>query len=142
MQDTNVSVCTAHLTRDPELRSTPSGKSVCTMRVAIGRRSGPRGEDRGAAFLDVQTWGKTAENCAKYLAKGRQVVVTGRIDQDEWEYKGEKYQRVYVVAEQVQFLRAPERTASADDALPDAAEPQPEPAAPAADVEPEPAAAA
>jgi len=136
MQDTNVSVFTARLTNDPDLRTLPSGKSVCNLRVAIGRRSGRNGEDNGAAFIDVQTWGKTAEHCARFLAKGRQVSVSGRIEQDEWTYKGSKYQRVYVVAEQVLFLGgAPERSDASGDA-------EPEPTAPAEEPQPELAAAA
>lgn len=129
MQDTNIAAFTARLTSDPELRSTPGGTSVCDLRVAIGRRP-RRGEDGGAAFITVRTWGVTADNCARYLAKGRQLSVTGRIEQDEWEHKGQKYQRVYVVADQVLFLgRAPERST---DAEPEAPEHQAEPAAAAA----------
>jgi len=131
MQDTNVVSITARLTRDPELRSTPSGKSVCDLRVAIGRRGGKNGEDRGAAFVDVRTWGMTAELCARYLAKGRHISITGRIEHDEWEHKGSKYQRVYVVAEHVLFLGAPERAAGSDDTEPDVpgtTDAQPEPA--------------
>lgn len=136
MQDTNVVSITAYLTRDPELRNTRGGTSVCDLRVAIGRRAGKDGEDRGAAFIDVRTWGMTADLCAKYLAKGRHISVVGRIEHDEWTHKGSKYQRVYVVADHVLFLGgAPERATGSDDA-------EPEPAAPAADVEPESAAAA
>lgn len=132
MQDTNVAAFTARLTSDPETRSTPSGTSVCDLRVAIGRRP-RRGEDGGAAFITVRTWGVTAENCAKYLTKGRQLSVSGRIEQDEWEHKGQKYQRVYVVAEQVLFLGgAPERPADTGSDEPEAPEHQAEPAAAAA----------
>jgi single-strand DNA-binding protein len=135
MQDTNIAVFTAHLTRDPELRALPSGMSVCNLRVAIGRRQ-RRGEDGGAAFVDVETWGTTAENCARFLAKGRHISVTSRIEHREWEHEGQNYQRVYFVAEQVLFLGgAPESSASSDDAEPDsdgAQEPQTEPAAAAA----------
>lgn len=129
MQDTNIVAITARLTRDPELRSTPSGTSVCDLRVAIGRRPRRGGEDGGAAFIDVRIWGVTAENCARYLAKGRHISVAGRIEHDEWEHKGQTYQRVYVVADQVLFLGgAPERSSSEEPP----AEPTPEPAAAAA----------
>ena len=135
MQDTNISVFTARLARDPELRVLPSGASVCNMRVAIGRRP-KNGEDQGAVFIDVETWGKTAENCARYLAKGRHISVTGRHEHRQWEHEGQKYQRNYIVGEQVVFLGSPpERSASSDSAEPEpdgARKPQAEPAAVAA----------
>jgi single-strand DNA-binding protein len=128
MQDTNVSVFTGRLTRDPELQTTRSGKSVCALRIAIQRRPGPNGEDRKAAFVDVQTWGVLAENCARYLQTGRHVSISGRLEHEQWEYQGSKRQRNYVVADQVLFLgAAPEQVAGSDEPEPDAAaEPQPE----------------
>jgi single-strand DNA-binding protein len=62
------------LTRDPEKRSTPGGTEVCTMRIAI-QRSGGNGSD----FVNVTAFGKLAESCGEYLAKGRQVSVQGRL---------------------------------------------------------------
>ncbi|MFN8163793.1 MAG: single-stranded DNA-binding protein [Solirubrobacterales bacterium] len=103
MQDINQVALTARLTVDPELRSTPSGTSVATLRVAIQRPG-----DRGAAFYDVEVWGKLAESCTEFLAKGSRVGIAGRLEHQEWNSdNGSMRQRNYVVAEQVNFLDRP-----------------------------------
>lgn len=100
-------ILTGNLTSDPELRSLPSGTSVCKLRVAVnGRRKDNSGEwvDK-ANFFDVTVWGKQGENCAQYLSKGRPVAVDGRLEWREWETKeGGKRQAVDIVADTVQFL--------------------------------------
>ena len=91
------------LTQDPEADKTPTGKSVCRMRLAV---PGPTKEAQ-ALFVDVETWNKLAETCDKHLEKGRRVSVTGRLAHDQWETRaGEKRQRHYVVASDVGFLDA------------------------------------
>ena len=103
----NVVVLTGNLTRDPELRSLPSGMSVCSLRIASNtRRKGQSGEwEDKANYFDVTVWGAQGENCAQYLAKGRPVGVQGRLEWREWEAQdGAKRQAVEVVAESVQFL--------------------------------------
>jgi single-strand DNA-binding protein len=127
-KDTNSSVFTGRLTKDPELEKTPNDKSVCTLRVAIQRRPGADGEDRGAAFYDVETWGSLAELCARFLKKGRRIAVTGRLEHDEWGAKGAKRQRNYIVADEVNFIDAPPENGSAAEPT----EATPEPAAAAA----------
>jgi single-strand DNA-binding protein len=94
-----------NLTRDPELRTTPSGTSVSDLRLAINR---PKrgGEDQGADYVDVVCWGTTAENCAKYLAKGRPIAVSGRLRHSEWESDTGRRQKLEVVADQIDFLNA------------------------------------
>ena len=86
----NVVVITGNLTRDPELRSTGGGTSVCELRVAVNsrRKDGQTGEwvDK-PNYFDVTVWGAQGENCANYLAKGRPVAVEGRLDWREWEAK-------------------------------------------------------
>ena len=86
----NVVVITGNLTRDPELRSTPGGTSVCELRVAVNsrRKDGQTGEwvDK-PNYFDVTVWGAQGENCANYLSKGRPVAVEGRLDWREWEAK-------------------------------------------------------
>ena len=80
-------VVTGNLTRDPELRSLPSGTSVCKLRVAVNsRRKDPSGDwvDK-PNYFDVTVWGAQGENCATYLSKGRPVAVDGRLDWREWE---------------------------------------------------------
>ena len=110
MAATNLNVCciTGNLTRDPELRSLPSGTSVCKLRVAVNsrRKDGQSGEwvDK-PNYFDVTVWGAQGENCANYLSKGRPVAVQGRLDWREWETQdGGKRQAVEIIAETVQFL--------------------------------------
>jgi single-strand DNA-binding protein len=105
----NINVCaiTGNLTKDPELRSTPSGTSVCKLRVAVNsRRKDQSGEwvDK-PNYFDVTVWGAQGENCAQYLSKGRPVAVEGRLDWREWEtQEGGKRQAVEIIANSVQFL--------------------------------------
>jgi single-strand DNA-binding protein len=100
-------VVTGNLTRDPELRSLPSGTSVCKLRVAVNsRRKDQSGEwvDK-PNYFDVTVWGAQGENCATYLSKGRPVAVDGRLDWREWEAQdGSKRQSVEIIADSVQFL--------------------------------------
>jgi single-strand DNA-binding protein len=103
----NVVVVTGNLTRDPELRSLPSGTSVCKLRIAVNsRRKDQSGEwvDK-PNYFDVTVWGAQGENCAQYLAKGRPVAVDGRLEWREWQDKdGNKRQSVDIIADSVQFL--------------------------------------
>jgi len=103
----NVVVVTGNLTRDPELRSLPSGTSVCKLRIAVNsRRKDQSGEwvDK-PNYFDVTVWGAQGENCATYLSKGRPVAVEGRLDWREWEAQdGSKRQSVEIIANSVQFL--------------------------------------
>src|SRR4051812_5471512 len=109
MAATNINrvVLTGNLTRDPELRSTPSGTSVCSLRVACNtRRKDASGEwvDK-PNYFDVTVWGAQGESCATYLSKGRPVAVDGRLEWREWETQdGQKRQAVDIVADSVQFL--------------------------------------
>ena len=92
---------TGGLTKDPELRSTPTGKSVCDMRLAVTR---PRNRDK-SDYFDVVAWEGLAETCATHLAKGRQIAVGGRMEYREWEADdGSKRSAYSVVADQVDFL--------------------------------------
>jgi single-strand DNA-binding protein len=104
----NSVVITGNLTRDPELRSTPGGTSVCKLRVAVNsrRKDGQSGEwiDK-PNYFDVTVWGAQGENCANYLSKGRPVAVQGRLEWREWESQdGGKRQAVEIIADSVQFL--------------------------------------
>jgi single-strand DNA-binding protein len=104
----NVVVITGNLTKDPELRSTGGGTSVCEMRVAVNsrRKNGQTGqwEDK-PNYFDVVVFGAQGENCANYLSRGRPLAVEGRLDWREWEAKdGGKRQAVQIVANSVQFL--------------------------------------
>jgi single-strand DNA-binding protein len=110
MAATNINrvILTGNLTRDPELRSLPSGTSVCNLRVAVNtrRKDNSTGEwvDK-PNYFDVTVWGMQGENCAQYLSKGRPVAVDGRLEWREWEDKqGNKRQSVDIIADSVQFL--------------------------------------
>jgi single-strand DNA-binding protein len=106
-------IITGNLTRDPELRSTPGGTSVCSLRVAVNTR----GKDADGQwvdkpnYFDVTVWGQQGENCAQYLAKGRPVAVDGRLRWREWEDReGGKRQAVDIIADSVQFLGSRDST--------------------------------
>jgi len=110
MSATNINrvVLTGNLTRDPELRSTGGGTSVCELRVAVNsrRKDGQTGEwvDK-PNYFDVTVWGAQGENCAQYLSKGRPIAVDGRLEWREWQDKdGNKRQSVDIIADSVQFL--------------------------------------
>ena len=109
MAATNINrvVMTGNLTRDPELRSLPSGMSVCSLRIACNtRRKGQSGEwEDKPNYFDVTVWGAQGENCAKYLSKGRPIAVDGRLEWREWETQdGQKRQATDIIADSVQFL--------------------------------------
>jgi single-strand DNA-binding protein len=103
-------VITGNLTRDPELRSTPGGTPVCSLRVAVNsrRKEGDQWVDK-PNYFDVTVWGAQGENCAQYLSKGRPVGVDGRLNWREWEAQdGSKRQTVDIIADSVQFLGSPQ----------------------------------
>lgn len=92
------------LSRDPELRHTTSGMAVCQINVAVSRRTGA-GRDPETDFINVVVWDKQAENVSKYLAKGRQVAVEGRIQTRSYDNnEGKKTYVTEVVANNVEFL--------------------------------------
>jgi single-strand DNA-binding protein len=101
-------VLVGNLTKDPELRHTPSGTPVCKLRIAVNTRQkdGATGEWTDKPnYFDVTVWGNQGESCAQYLAKGRAVGIDGRLDWREWEAQdGSKRQAVEIIADSVQFL--------------------------------------
>jgi single-strand DNA-binding protein len=110
MAATNINrvVMTGNLTADPELRATPSGTSVCSMRIACNtrRKDGASGEwvDK-PNYFNVTVWGAQGENAARFLAKGRAVAIDGRLEWREWESQdGTKRQATDIIADSVQFL--------------------------------------
>ncbi len=101
----NRAILLGRLTKDPELRYTPSGTAVTTFTLAIDRRMTNQQGERETDFLPIVVWSKLAELCAQYLKKGQQAAVEGRIQVRNYENK--EGRRVYVteiVAENVQFL--------------------------------------
>lgn len=89
------------LTRDPELRYTQSGKAVCTLGLAVARKTKDREE---TLFINAETWEQAAEYCGGYLKKGRPVIVEGRLRLREWESEHGKRSVIQVQAERVQVL--------------------------------------
>ena len=106
MPSYNQVVLMGNLTRDPERKETASGTVIVNLSLAVNRRI-KRGDtwEEEANFFDVVVFGKTAENCVKYLVKGRPVLIDGELQQDRWETKdGKKRSKVKIVARLVQFL--------------------------------------
>lgn len=106
MASFNQSIILGNLTRDPELRYTPSGTPVATLGLASNRRYKDQNEQEQeeTLFIDVVVWSKAAENCAQYLKKGRLVLVSGRLVYRTWETEGQKRSKHEIIAERVQFL--------------------------------------
>lgn len=110
MSSLNKVILLGNLTKDPEVKKTPSGVDVAHMRLAISEQY--RDRQTGASketvcFVDVSAWDKQAENCGKYLLKGSQVLVEGRLSYDEWKTQsGESRSKLSVRADKVQFLGA------------------------------------
>jgi single-strand DNA-binding protein len=108
MASVNKVILLGNLTRDPELRYTPQGSAVAEFALALNhaytnKQTGQKVEE--VSFIDVVAWGRTAEICAEYLKKGRQVFVEGRLKQDRWESpEGKKMSKVRVTAENIQFI--------------------------------------
>ena len=110
MAATNINrvIITGNLTRDPELRSLPSGMSVCSLRIASNtrRKDGLRASGSTSPTTSASPcWGAQGENCARFLSKGRPVAIDGRLEWREWQGQdGAKRESVEIVADAVQFL--------------------------------------
>ena len=109
MAATNINrvVMTGNLTRDPELRTTPTGTPVCSLRIACNtrRKDGSGNWVDKPNYFDVTVWGAQGENASKYLSKGRPVAIDGRLEWREWDAQdGTKRQAVEIIADSVQFL--------------------------------------
>lgn len=101
----NKAMIFGNLTRDPEMKSLPSGTSVTTFALATNRVYNDRDGNRQEAtdFHNVVVFGKQGENCAKYLTKGSSAYVEGRMQTRSWESDGHKNYRTEIVADRVQF---------------------------------------
>jgi single-strand DNA-binding protein len=95
-----------NLTRDPELRQTPTGQNVTSFSLALNRAyKDSSGEWQEATdFIDIVCWGPLAERVAQYLSKGRRCLVQGRLQSRSWEQEGQKRNKVEVLANDVTFL--------------------------------------
>lgn len=101
---TNNVTVVGNLTREPELRYTPSGAAVAKFGLAVNRSYNNRNGDRveQTDFFDVTAWRDLGENVAESLSTGTRVVVTGRLQQDRWENDGgEKRSKIFIVADEI-----------------------------------------
>ena len=108
----NSVVLIGRLTRDPEVRYTESQLAVARFSIAINRVPGRDGQDRGADFPNIVVFGKQAENCERFLTKGRQVAIQGHIQTGSYEKDGRKVYTTDVVADRVEFLEWGDRSQS------------------------------
>ena len=108
MANINRVILTGNLTRDPELKATNSGMSICALRIATNTRkkNNQTGEwEEKPNYVSVTIFGRQGENAAQYLSKGRPVAIDGRLEWREWQSQsGEKREALEVIADNVQFL--------------------------------------
>jgi single-strand DNA-binding protein len=97
-----------NLTQDPECKDVGDTK-VCNFGIAVNEYYYTNGEKKQTTlFLDVETWSKQAENCTKFLSKGKKVAIEGKLKTNSWEKNGKKYTKIYCLAEKVHFLASEE----------------------------------
>jgi single-strand DNA-binding protein len=99
MADINTTVQTGRLTRDPEFKTTPNGTAILKFGLA---NNGYKEND--VNYFECTAWGKLAESMSKWLTKGKQVGITGRLKYEQWEKDGQKRNRISIVAEQITLL--------------------------------------
>jgi single-strand DNA-binding protein len=132
----NLVALVGRLVADPELKYTPSGVAVCSLRIAVDRRRKSESGEKESDFFDVVAWQHSAEFAANYLTKGRLIAVEGRLQQRSWvQQDGQKRYKVEVVANSIQGLDRPKEGGQAV-REPGPEETYPEPP-PAADVQPD-----
>ena len=106
MANYNKVILMGNLTRDPEMRVTTGGLSICKLGLAVNRvystKEGERREE--TTFVDIDAFGKQAEVISKYMRKGRPLMVEGRLKLDQWESDGQKRSKLAVVLESFQFI--------------------------------------
>ena len=105
MSNGNTVTVVGNITRDPELRFTPSGQATASFGLAVNRRWMNRQTqewEEATSFFDVVCWQQMAENASESLAKGSRIIVTGRLDQRSWENnEGEKRSKIEIVADEI-----------------------------------------
>ncbi len=105
-----------NLTRDPEIKRIPSGKTVCNLAIANNRVFVKNGEKVSeVSYFDIEVWGSAGENCAKYLTKGNGIIVEGRLKQERWEKDGKAHSHVRITASAVHFLPKKQKNNAAQD---------------------------
>lgn len=106
MPSFNKTILMGHITKDPEIRYTPSGTAVANFGLAVNHRYKQNDEIKeDVLFIDIVVFGKQAENCGQYLSKGQGVIIDGRLQQRRWETDdGQKRSKHEVVAQNVTFM--------------------------------------
>tara|TARA_R100001443_G_scaffold16503_2_gene26559 strand:- start:1197 stop:1559 length:363 start_codon:yes stop_codon:yes gene_type:complete len=89
----------AYLVKDPEVKTTPSGKKVANLRVGISSANA-----KTKCFLDCEYWDKTAEIAEQYLTKGREFIVQGELCMSSWEKEGKTFTKYYIRGKDLQFI--------------------------------------
>lgn len=115
-----------NLTRDPELRQTPNGQSVCSFSLALNRSYKDQSGEwvEATDYIDVVAWAALGERVSQYLSKGRRCLVVGRLQSRSWEQEGQKRSKVEVLANDVTFLDSPRGGDSPDGGSSDSASQQ------------------
>jgi len=137
MASFNKVILMGNLTRDPELRYTPKGTAIAKIGLAVNRvwttDTGEKKED--VTFIDVDIFGRTAENVGQFMRKGRPIMIEGRLKLDQWDDKqtGQKRSKLGVIAETVQFLGGPGGNEGGGGGAPAVARQRPASAAPSAE---------
>lgn len=106
----NKVILIGNLTRDPELKTTPSGVSVCQFSIAVGRRYTDKSGEKQTDYFNIVAWRSLGESCSRYLAKGRKVGVVGELQTRSYEKDGVKRSVTEVVADDVEFLTPKDAT--------------------------------
>lgn len=110
--DTNVTVLSGRSTKDVELKTTSSGTNLATISLAVNHT------DDLTSYFDIVCFGKTAENVAKYVKKGKQLIVSGRLQRRKWHTKeGENRYSVEIIANQVQFVGSADNAQTTKDVV-------------------------
>lgn len=101
-------IITGNLTRDPELRQTQSGTTICEISVAINEKTKDREK---AIFVIVKSFGRTAETISKYFSKGKPIAIEGKLDYEEWKSKdGKNMSRITILCERFEFMGGDNKT--------------------------------
>ncbi len=102
----NKVILMGNLTRDPEVRTTPSGQTVTKFGMAVNRtwKGSDGSQQESVSFIDCVAWGKAGEIIAQYIQKGRPLLVSGHLEQSSWEQEGQKRSKVEVIIEDFNFV--------------------------------------
>ena len=114
----NKYIAIGNLTQDPECKDVGDTK-VCKFGIAVNEYYYSNGEKKkNTLFIDIETWSKQAENCTKFLNKGKKVAIEGRLKSNSWEKDGKKFSKLFCIADKVHFLGSEEGGGSQEPSRP------------------------